>query len=152
MKPTKILFTAVLIGTALIGCQDNNNTQTLPPDLVRITYHAINDSDGNCKPEYQAITRKNKDGAPENQLYIIYGETEYFDHTGKMKLNEVPFQVKMYEQIFGLPSDGVLCENLNIKITLEECVYDYPSERSGCPDIEVIGADNFAGIEIIPIN
>ncbi len=140
----------LLVGamTSLIGCQTDNAEQPpLKDDVVQLTYAAKTNSAGDCTPFYTPFTNKNADGLPANEIYIIRGETEYFH--GGVKTGEIPFQVKMYKENQGMPSEGIGCQDLHIKITIEACSYQYPNDRSDCPEIEVVGAELFAKIEIV---
>ena len=134
--------------TLLLGCEANQAANNaLADDVVRFTYEAKTNEAGDCTPFYTAFTNKDADGLSANQIYIIRGETEYFE--GEYKIGEVPFQVKMYKLNQGMPSEGVACADLKIKITLDECSYAYPSERTACPPIEVVGSEAFGELKIV---
>ncbi len=140
--------TAMLL---LVGCNNQAaEKQSLSKDEVKITYQANTTESGDCNPVYQAHTKKDADGLPANKIYIMRGETEYF-YLNKYKMGEIPFQLKMFREINGMPSEGLSCKELFIKITLEKCQYEYPIETTTCPKVVIEGEEAFGGIEILDI-
>ncbi len=146
MKRHALILTALI---ATSGCQSNSDAaDQLPEGSVQITYQATVDGQGGCRPTYETITTLDAEGQPHNELYIMRGETEYFN-AEKRKIGEIPFQVKMGKETQSVLNEVIACEDLTIKVTLEKCEYFYESNHTGCPDVMVKGQSGFAGIEFI---
>lgn len=137
----------ILAATVLVsGCQPASNAQSdLAEGVVQIEYQVTTDDAGSCRPQYEARTRMNKDGLPANQIYIIRGETRYFNPEGQ-QIGNIPLQLKIADETISVLNEFIRCEDLKIEVTVEECVYDFNSQNSGCPAFQVIGKDGFADI------
>ncbi len=149
MKRTGSIFFIGVAALSLLACTDESHEDSsLNGDVIKITYQAHENDTGNCTPLYRGNTARDSDGLPANKIYIMRGETEYFDHNN-YKIGEIPFQLKMFRDITGMPSEGLSCQDLFIKITLEKCQYEYPSDRTTCPTVLIEGDEAFGGIEVI---
>lgn len=142
-----ILILATMIATT--GCQSSSDAaDQIPEGSVLITYQATVDDQGGCRPTYDTFTTLDAEGQPHNELYIMRGETEYFN-ADKRKIGEIPFQVKMGKETQSVLNEVIACEDLSIKVTLEKCEYFFESKNTGCPDVIVKGQAGFGGIEFI---
>ncbi len=146
MKKIILILTAMIATT---GCQSSSDAaDQIPEGSVQITYQATVDGQGGCGPTYETITTLDAEGQPHNELYIMRGDTEYFN-AEKRKIGEIPFQVKMGTETQSGLNEVIACEDLTIKVTLKKCEYFFESKNTGCPEVVVKGQSGFAGIEFI---
>jgi len=142
MKKMMMLAATVLVS----GCNPVSNAgDDLPEGVVQVTYQVNTDDEGSCRPRYEARTRMNTDGLPANEIYIIRGETRYFNPEGR-QIGNIPLQVKIEDETISVLNEFIRCEDLKIEVTVEECVYEFDSQNSGCPEFQVLGKEGFAGI------
>ncbi len=143
-KTTSLLLLMFVIS----ACTESKSDKQLKPDEILITYQAIQDDQGSCRPTYEAITKNNDDGLPANKIYMIEGKTEYF-LTDNSKVGSIPFQIKMEKETISSLNEVVACKDLHIKVTVEKCKYEFGTNRKGCPPIVIKGKEKFGGIEFI---
>ncbi|MFC3192897.1 hypothetical protein ACFODZ_01460 [Marinicella sediminis] len=139
----------VLVCTS--GCQSaGNDTETadLAPGVIEVTYQVNQDDQGSCRPRYEARTQLNEQGMPTNEIYIIRGDTRYFDPQGR-QIGSIPFQLKMADETISVLNEFIACKDLTIEVTVEECVYAFDSKNSGCPPIAIEGQEGFGDIVFI---
>lgn len=129
------------------ACGEKHDVVDLKPDEIVINYKAVVDDQGGCRPTYEAITLKDAEGMPANKIYMLRGDTEYYN-TENIRIGKIPLQVKMHDETISLLNEVMSCDQLKIKLVIEECQYQWNVERNDCPPIAVKGQENFAGIEI----
>ncbi len=143
----KIIFIPTLLAV-MVGCNQQPTNTGLNPDQVVISYQATIDEQGGCQPTYEALTQTDADGLPVNKIYMINGETYYYDQK-KQRIGNIPLQIKMADETMSLLNEVITCEQLQIELVIEECQYEWGTEREGCPPISVKGQDAFGGIEVV---
>lgn len=135
----------------LSGCSASDSNSSSPSstnqDTVKISYKAVSDDAGGCRPTYEATTPKDGEGMPFNKIYMIKGETYYNNAEGR-RIGNIPLQIKMEDETISLLNEVIACENLTIKLEIEECTYQWGTERNDCPEIIIQGQENFGGIEL----
>jgi hypothetical protein len=142
MKPVMILAATVLPS----GCNPVSSTgDDLTEGVVQVAYQATIDDAGSCQPQYEARTQMNTDGSPANEIDIIRGETRYFNPEGR-QIGNIPLQMKIEDETISVLNEFIRCEDLKIEVTVEECVYEFNSQNSGCPEFQVNGKEGFADV------
>ena len=112
----------ILLCLALVGCDQKTNTPDLQTGEVQISYQATSDAQGACRPRYQAITQMNAQGQPENDLFMITGQSIFFDPTGKV-IGRMPLQATINDPVTSLLNQAIACEALSIQVTILKCQY-----------------------------
>ncbi|MCX7552752.1 hypothetical protein OS175_02580 [Marinicella sp. S1101] len=130
----------------LIGCDATEPKQAIAEDEVIITYQAVTDEAGGCRPTYEALTQNDADGLPLNKIYLINGETHYYNHE-QIKIGNIPLQIKMADETISLLNEVIACDQLRIELVIEQCRYEWGTERTDCPKITIKGSESFAGIK-----
>lgn len=143
MKLIPLIFLTIFLS----ACAEQHNAVALKSDEIVLNYKAVVDDQGGCRPTYEAITEKDAEGMPANKIYMLRGDTEYYN-TENIRIGKIPLQVKMHDETISLLNEVMTCDQLNIKLVIEECQYQWNVERKDCPPILIKGQENFAGIEI----
>lgn len=131
----------------LTGCDANESQQPIADDEVIITYQAVTDEAGGCRPTYEALTQNDAQGLPLNKIYMINGETHYYNHE-QIKIGNIPLQIKMADETISLLNEVIACDQLKIELVVEKCRYEWGTERTDCPTITIQGSESFAGISV----
>ncbi len=134
------------ISLAACSQQQTNSGLDLKPDEIVITYQAVEDEEGGCRPTYEAITQKDADGLYANKIYMLRGENYYYKQ--QQRIGNIPLQIKMEDETISLLNEVIVCDQLTIKLVIEECKYQWDADREGCPPITIKGQEAFSGIEL----